>query len=652
MQNKNVQEFRGLKSLSGKIIVLIMIPAIVLPLLAVSLIMFVSFTENIKKTVYSDLDSMVEINAGYCESFLDSGLSPGETLDNIRLLFNKDIIIGETGFLFVVHADGTFLVHKKAEGENWSDRSFIKYFMENKNGFHRYLSPKTNTWKIASFKYVEKGNFIIVGSAFENEFIAEPLKAIIETLLIVFIVSVAVGIIIAAIVIKKILVKNIGKMTVVVDKTINDYDLTQRIQFKSTNCSQKTGCENESCPLYGKENEHCWCDAGSFAPEFGNEITSKKINEKICSSCEECSVFKNSINSELTSLHGRFNRLLGRFMYSLNTIKSVSTNSGKFKDKILSDIDDVSSAVTEITASISSCKGQMEYLNSNIESTGNATSLINSSVSELKAQLEDQEKINYEAFQSVQETAETINIVGKIADDQEKISEELLLISNEGNNKLDEASQVVKEISSFISGIQETMEIINSIASQTNLLSMNAAIEAAHAGDSGKGFAVVADEIRKLAEVAGESSGSIGSILTSVVAKIQEADKKTGEARVVFDRIQKGINDSHSAFSHINVKAEQLSEMSGLLTETSAVTSEHQSAIAGETEKITKQTEGSQVSMQKIQDISTHVESAMTEIYSGSSHIDEIVSNLKDMAAEFSDMFEELNKGLSIFKSA
>jgi methyl-accepting chemotaxis protein len=90
-------------------------------------------------------------------------------------------------------------------------------------------------------------------------------------------------------------------------------------------------------------------------------------------------------------------------------------------------------------------------------------------------------------------------------------------------------------------GLLEINEVIQSIASQTNLLSMNAAIEAAHAGESGKGFAVVADEIRKLAESSAEQAGTVSASLKKMKDSLDNINKSTGAVQSHFENIDTAV---------------------------------------------------------------------------------------------------------------
>jgi len=89
---------------------------------------------------------------------------------------NKKITIGKTGFLFIVDSNGNMVLHKKAQGKNWISKPFISYIVDKKNGYHRYLSPKTNTYKVVAFKYYAPKDWIVVAGNFESDALAKPLR--------------------------------------------------------------------------------------------------------------------------------------------------------------------------------------------------------------------------------------------------------------------------------------------------------------------------------------------------------------------------------------------------------------------------------------------------------------------------------------------
>ena len=146
-------------------------------LVAVAGTAFVSFRAMVpplRDTATANVKSMIDQFYTFIEA------NPDMDWVVIKKMCNEQITIGKTGFIFVVDPKGNLLVHKKAEGKNWSAKPHIKEIMERKNGVLRYLSPVTKTYKLSAFRYFKEWNWIIVASAFEDDFLAAPRLEVIK----------------------------------------------------------------------------------------------------------------------------------------------------------------------------------------------------------------------------------------------------------------------------------------------------------------------------------------------------------------------------------------------------------------------------------------------------------------------------------------
>ena len=138
---------------------------------------------------------------------------------------------------------------------------------------------------------------------------------------------------------------------------------------------------------------------------------------------------------------------------------------------------------------------------------------------------------------AIEEMINNISSINKIIDKNFNIVNELENATNIGRSNLQEVTDLVGEIEKESKQLVEMSKVIGQISSQTNLLAMNAAIEAAHAGDFGAGFSVVADEIRKLAEDSGRQAKQIGEVLKAIKQMVDNAYNKAGTVQLEFDSV-------------------------------------------------------------------------------------------------------------------
>jgi iron only hydrogenase large subunit-like protein/uncharacterized coiled-coil DUF342 family protein len=192
-------------------------------------------------------------------------------------------------------------------------------------------------------------------------------------------------------------------------------------------------------------------------------------------------------------------------------------------------------------------------LGSQIEKSLSFMKGINELIENLNIQITRQASAIEESSAAIEEMMATINNTASVAQKRQSAIEDLVNNVQQGRASMRETIEAVETISRGVEGVGSTIKVIGSIAANTNLLSMNAAIEAAHAGDAGNGFAVVAGEIRRLSETTSENSLNIAHTLTGIVEGIKATTVRSSATDGLINTMAEEINGfAHTMTELIN----------------------------------------------------------------------------------------------------
>lgn len=193
--------------------------------------------------------------------------------------------------------------------------------------------------------------------------------------------------------------------------------------------------------------------------------------------------------------------------------------------------------VSNITSSIDTVSYDVKVLDNEIIRATDSINEIYLNIQVLSKQINQQNESLEAASSAVEEMTSSSDNIARITRTRKESTSLLVDLTKSGEEKLKLTGTMIEDISNRAGEILQMISVINDIASRTNLLAINASIEAAHAGDSGKGFAVVANEIRQLAENTAQNANSISDVLQEIANKIINAQDASKHTKVAFKEI-------------------------------------------------------------------------------------------------------------------
>ena len=353
---------------------------------------------------------------------------------------------------------------------------------------------------------------------------------------------------------------------------------------------------------------------------------------------------------QLGALVNDMNNQLVKNKSLIQTIIENIDSTTLISSSLVSNVTETASTTEQMVRNIESVKVSMSNQSTAVEESEATINQISKTIESLNESIETQGVTIVQSSSSIEEMVASIRSVSDILDKNNKTMQELLKASQDAKAIVQNATTINKQVQDESEGLLEAADIIQNIASQTNLLAMNAAIEAAHAGDAGKGFAVVADEIRKLAEESSSQGQSISNVLKSVKDKISNIAEATLNVDSQFLNMQNFISELDNQERTIqNAMNEQASGGGQVLAAIKKLNDISEIVKSGSSEMLIASKEVSS-EMSKLSDATHEINSNMDQMLSGTSQIGASVNEIREITQANDHSVQKLNEATKNFK--
>ena len=518
---------------------------------------FFTAQNDVKKVVNINLESIA--NTIEKNSIFYAKQNPKGFENEDFKTFIKDVKIGNTGYIYFLDSKGKVIIHPTTEGKDVSTEPFIKTILENKNGNLNYSFQGEE--KIVSYKYITNWDVIAVATINESDFLSEIFNHFLYNIVLLGLVFILIIGILAY------------KVLGLIDSNIKSFnayfdEFLDFITFKQNKIEKNTK-ENTT------EFSHMINSINNVVDEFDTKFKEdmKVIGEivltmdKVEQGIFRCRIKSKTKNPMINTLKNTINQSLESLENSMKDLQRVTTSyaNDDFKDKIEipSKMKARLLAVMEGINSLGDTLGNVAKQNlENGQTLENNATLMKSSMHNLSQKASEQATSLEETATAVEEITSITRNNAQNAIKMATLGETVKSAVINGQKLASKTAISMEEINVKVTAINEAITIIDQIAFQTNILSLNAAVEAATAGEAGRGFAVVAAEVRNLANRSADAAREIKSLVEDANTKANEGKEISGEMIKDYEVLNNHISETINIIQDVSVASKE--QMSGI----------------------------------------------------------------------------------------
>lgn len=355
-------------------------------------------------------------------------------------------------------------------------------------------------------------------------------------------------------------------------------------------------------------------------------------------------------NDEIGQLFTYFNQTIAKIRASMLTVMDESRRQQEIGTLLADNMSSTADSVRQITTGIDATNRQTSAQMESVSVTKESVDAITRNVNSLNDAVNEQSRSIAQASSSIEELVTNVRSVTSILEKNAAAVIDLASASDEGRRKIQQTVEAVGRIAQQSKSLLAASKVIQNIAKQTNLLAINASIEAAHAGRAGEGFSVVAEEIRILAEDSSRQGKNITTNLSDVMSSISmvagATDSLSEQFSTIFSLAKTVEEQGSSIMSAMKEQSDGGEQILGAVRTMNDVVvrvkSEAEEMLSG-SDTVTKAVSGLQV-------VSTEIMLGMKEMANSTSRISSSINSINALSKRNKDSTDTLARAISRFK--